>query len=527
MVSLKVNFLLIKCLLFKMIGAIISCALNIIDRMSSEGTKTQGGVMLMKFMKKLVWVMSLLICAVMATPSLASAAEEAESLGSHLSLVYCIPFAGMLLCIALCPLVVGEWWEKWKPAVVIFWSVAFLLPFAIFIGFGTAWEQLLEAIIGDYLTFIVLLFGLFCVAGNISLEGSLVGKPKVNVVMLLIGTLLSSWIGTTGASMVMIRPLIRANAWRRRKVQVIVFFIFLVSNIGGCLTPVGDPPLLMGFNNGVDFFWSLNLLPVMLTNVVLLLFLLFILDNRAYKKDLAEGLHPDQSEKKQPLHLNGAHNIIFLVMIVGAVILSGVLPKSVPLFAKSIHFYGEVGLSYAAVLEIVLILLAAWLSFKTTKKKVREANHFTWDAISEVAVLFVGIFITMIPALLVLKAKGASLGITQPWQFFWLTGFLSSFLDNTPTYLVFFTTAVHSSLTGADVIQVVGGALPKIFLMAISCGAVFMGANTYIGNAPNFMVRSIAEENGIKMPSFFGYMVWSISCLIPVFLIDMLIFFIF
>lgn len=481
----------------------------------------------MKTLKKLVWFMGVFVCAVMATPSLVFAAEEAENLGDHLSLAYCIPFAGMLLCIALCPLIIGEWWEKWKALAVVFWSLVFIIPFAVFIGAGVAWEQFLGAIIDDYLTFIVLLFGLFCVAGNISLEGDLAGKPKVNVIMLLIGTLLSSWIGTTGASMVMIRPLIRANGWRKRKVQVIVFFIFLVSNIGGCLTPVGDPPLLMGFNNGVDFFWSMNLLPVMLTNVVLLLILFFIIDNRAYKKDLEEGLQPEQNEEKKPLHLRGAHNIIFLVVIVGAVILSGVLPKSVPFFAKAIHFYGEVELNYAAVLEVILILIAALLSFKTTKKEIREINHFTWDAIEEVAVLFIGIFITMIPALLILKAKGASLGITQPWQFFWITGLLSSFLDNTPTYLVFFTTAVHSGLTGANMIEVIGGSLPKIFLMAISCGAVFMGANTYIGNAPNFMVRSIAEENGIKMPSFFGYMVWSISCLIPVFLIDMLIFFIF
>jgi Na+/H+ antiporter NhaD/arsenite permease-like protein len=189
--------------------------------------------------------------------------------------------------------------------------------------------------------------------------------------------------------------------------------------------------------------------------------------------------------------------------------------------------YGEVELSYSAILEVVMILLAALASFKTTPKEIREENHFTWDAIQEVAVLFIGIFVTMIPALLILKAKGGSLGISRPWQFFWITGLLSSFLDNTPTYLVFFTTAVHSALTGANMVSVVGGAIPKIFLMAISCGAVFMGANTYIGNAPNFMVRSIAEENGIKMPSFFGYMLWSISCLIPVFLLDTILFFVF
>lgn len=478
----------------------------------------------MKKLKTVLWSMGMLFGIIMGVPSIAAAAEEGtESLGSHLSLAYCIPFVGMLLCIAICPLVMGAWWEKKKQYVVIFWSLAFLIPFAIFVGRGEAWEQLLESVFGDYITFIVLLFGLFCVAGNISLEGDLVGTPKLNVLLLLIGTALSSWIGTTGASMVMIRPLIRANKWRHRKVQVIVFFIFLVSNIGGCLTPVGDPPLLMGFMNGIDFFWSLNLLPVMLLNVVLLLTMFFVIDTRAYKKDLTDGAAKPVFEKKTPIHLAGAHNILFLIMIVGAVILSGVLPKMVPFFANAIPIYGEVEMGFASILEIILILLAAVLSFKTTGKKIREENHFTWDAIQEVAVLFIGIFITMIPALLILKAQGASLGIKEPWQFFWITGLLSSFLDNTPTYLVFFTTAASLGFSGG--IQTMIGEIPKVILMAISCGAVFMGANTYIGNAPNFMVCSIAEENGIKMPSFFGYMLWSFSCLIPIFIIDMLVFF--
>jgi Na+/H+ antiporter NhaD/arsenite permease-like protein len=303
----------------------------------------------------------------------------------------------------------------------------------------------------------------------------------------------------------------------------VVFFIFLVSNIGGCLTPVGDPPLLMGFMNGVDFFWSMNLLPVMILNVILLLALFFILDTRAYKKDLQDGaVKPSKGET--PLCLKGVHNIIFLVMIVGAVILSGVLPKVVPFFAKELHIYGEVSMGVSSIFEVVLILLAAFLSFKTTKEDIRKENNFTWEAIQEVAVLFIGIFITMIPALLILKAQGASLGITKPWQFFWITGCLSSFLDNTPTYLVFFTTA--ASLGFTEGVKTALGNIPQTILMAISCGAVFMGAITYIGNAPNFMVRSIAEENGIKMPSFFSYLFWSISCLVPVFLIDTIIFFI-
>ncbi len=444
-------------------------------------------------------------------------------LGNSISLLFCIPFLGMLLSIAVFPLVKPAWWEKNQKYAVIAWSLLFLIPFAIRYGFGVMGEQLLEVIVGDYFTFIVLLFGLFCVAGNITIEGELSGSPKVNVIMLLIGTLLSSWIGTTGASMVMIRPLIRANKWRSRKTQVVVFFIFLVSNIGGCLTPVGDPPLLMGFMRNVPFFWSLRLIPIMILNVAILLVIFYILDSRAYRKDLADGIVPEaQSGDKAAIRVVGAHNIIFLAAIVVAVILSGVLP-STKVFSGGIHIYGEVELTYAALIEVAIILLAAFLSFKTTNKSVREDNHFSWGAIQEVAVLFIGIFITMIPALLILKAKGAELGLTQPWQMFWVTGAMSSFLDNTPTYLVFLTTA--GTLGATTGLQTSVGIVPQVMLEAISCGAVFMGANTYIGNAPNFMVKSIAEENGIRMPSFFGYMTWSLRFLIPVFVVDMLIFF--
>ena len=444
-------------------------------------------------------------------------------LGNSISLLFCIPFLGMLLSIAVFPLVKPAWWERNQKYAVITWSLLFLIPFAIRYGFGVMGEQLLEVIVGDYFTFIVLLFGLFCVAGNITIEGELSGSPKVNVIMLLIGTLLSSWIGTTGASMVMIRPLIRANKWRSRKTQVVVFFIFLVSNIGGCLTPVGDPPLLMGFMRNVPFFWSLRLIPIMILNVAILLVIFYILDSRAYRKDLADGITPEvQSGDKAAIRVVGAHNIIFLAAIVVAVILSGVLPFT-KAFSGGIHIYGEVELTYAALIEVIIILAAAFLSFKTTNKSVREDNHFSWGAIQEVAVLFIGIFITMIPALLILKAKGAELGLTQPWQMFWVTGAMSSFLDNTPTYLVFLTTAGTLGATAG--LQTSVGIVPQVMLEAISCGAVFMGANTYIGNAPNFMVKSIAEENGIRMPSFFGYMTWSLRFLIPVFVVDMLIFF--
>ena len=452
---------------------------------------------------------------------------HSAELGAGISLVFAIPFVGMLLCIAICPLVIPEKWEKWRWLFVLFWSLLFLIPFALTYNVPTMVDQLLESLVGDYLTFIVLLFGLFCVAGNICLEGDLAGTPKTNVLLLLIGTALASWIGTTGASMVMIRPILRANRWRSKCVQTVVFFIFLVSNIGGCLTPIGDPPLLMGFMRGVPFTWELqHLLPIMALNVVVLLAIYFVMDQRAYRKDLAAGRKPLSGGAK--LRLSGAHNIVFMLVIVLAVVLSGVLP-GMPLFQNAagdvlgIHIFGSVSLSYPTLIEIAMILAAAFLSFKTTKKDVRTKNNFTWGAIEEVAVLFIGIFINMIPALLFLNAHGADLGLTEPWQMFWATGALSSFLDNTPTYLVFMTTA--GALGAAEGVVTTVGTIAVPMLIAISCGAVFMGANTYIGNAPNFMVKSIADENGVKMPSFFGYMAWSVGILIPVFLIDTLLFF--
>ena len=440
----------------------------------------------------------------------------------NISLAFCIPFIGMLLSIAIFPLIAGKWWEKKKQYIVILWSLLFLIPFAVKYSAGVMGETLLDIVLNDYMTFIILLFGLFCVSGNIAIKGNFSGAPKVNVILLLIGTLLSSWIGTTGASMIMIRPIMRANAWRKRKVQIIVFFIFLVSNIGGCLTPVGDPPLLMGFMRGVPFFWSLRLLPVFILNTAILLVVFFFLDRRAYRKDIAEGHAPELTAEKTNVRIEGIHNIIFIVMIVVAVILSGAL-SSLPLFEKGVSLTENINLSTASVIEVAIILLAAFLSMKTTKKDVRIENQFSWAAIQEVAILFIGIFITMEPALLFLEEHGASLGLQHPWQMFWAAGALSSFLDNTPTYLVFLTTA--GTLGAATGITTSVGTIAPVMLKAISCGAVCMGANTYIGNAPNFMVRSMAEEGGVRMPSFFGYMAWSSSILIPVFFIDMLVFF--
>ena len=479
-------------------------------------------------MKKLSALAAALL-GVLAFSVTAMAESPAGETGTAVpSLLYCIPFAGILLCIALFPLVKPTWWEEHQAPVVLAWSLAFIVPFVMGFGAHHTAEVVLECLINDYLTFIVLLFGLFCVAGNITLEGDLAGSPRINVGLLLFGTLLSSWVGTTGASMLMVRPIIKMNSWRKRKRHIMIFFIFLISNIGGCLTPIGDPPLLMGFMRGVPFFWSLRLLPILAFNAAVLLFVFYHLDMRAYRKDIAEGRKPDISKPGTEIRIAGLHNLIFLAAIVVAVLLSGTLP-SLPLFrnadgtVRAIPMLGDVTLTWPAVVEIAIILASAWLSFRTTSAKVRTENHFTWGAIKEVAILFIGIFITMQPALMILKANGASLRLDSPYQMFWATGALSSFLDNTPTYLVFLTTA--GSLGFTEGIATALGTVPAKMLVAISCGAVFMGANTYIGNAPNFMVKSISDENGVRMPSFFGYILWSLGFLIPVFILDTLIFF--
>ncbi|MDD3350085.1 MAG: sodium:proton antiporter, partial [Eubacteriales bacterium] len=383
-------------------------------------------------------------------------AGEHQSVGELLPIWSIIPFVGMLLSIAIIPLINGEWWEERKPFVVAGWSLAFVIPFALGFGPERAAIQLLETVLLDYVPFLVLIFGLFVVAGGFVLRGTLVGSPKVNIILLLVGTALASWIGTTGASMVMIRPIIRANSWRTKNAHVIIFFIFMVANIGGSLTPIGDPPLFLGFLRGVPFFWTMHLLPLMLFNIAALSVVFLLFDRSYYKKDLAAGNMPpdtkDDKMAKEPLRVDGLHNVVFLLMIIGAVILSGVL-AGMPAFADQatghllgVHIYDEVSMPYTYLIQIAIILLAAFLSTKTTKKEFRKANNFTYDAIVEVGTLFIGIFITMIPALAILNARGAELGLDQPWQFFWVTGALSSFLDNAPTYLVFMTTAASLNL---------------------------------------------------------------------------------
>ncbi len=446
-----------------------------------------------------------------------------SSYGKSLGLLWCAPFAGILLSIALGPLVAPHFWHRHYPKASAFWALAFAVPALITHGM-VAWHEIVHIYLIDYIPFIILLFGLFTVAGGIVVRGSLRGTPLVNTMLLLIGTALASWVGTTGAAMVMIRPLLRANAHRKDKVHIIVFFIFLVANIGGALTPLGDPPLFLGFLHSVPFFWTLALFPAQSFVVVILLAIFFALDTFKARK---EAPAPEVEGEKVKLGLAGAHNLLFLGGIVGLVLLSGMWK------AGEISILG-IPVTFQNIVRDIGILVMAGLSLWTTKKALRRENEFSWEPIREVAYLFAGIFMTIIPALAILKAgeEGQLAGLVraanEPWQYYWITGTLSSFLDNAPTYLTFFNTALGKFYPGvaepAAVAQLIEG--NEIYLLAISCGAVFMGACTYIGNAPNFMVKSIAEEQGIKMPSFFGYIVrWTLPVLVPVFAVVTWIFF--
>jgi Na+/H+ antiporter NhaD/arsenite permease-like protein len=458
----------------------------------------------------------------------AAHAEHEPTLGEELPLWSVIPFAGILLSIALFPLLAPHFWHKHFPKVSFAWAAIFAIPF-IFVFHGHAIHEILHIYILDYFPFIILLWGLFTVSGGILVKGSLKGTPQVNLLLILIGTIMASWIGTTGAAMVMIRPLMRANAHRRHKVHLIVFFIFLVANIGGSLTPLGDPPLFLGFLHGVSFFWTLHLVPEMFTVAVLVLIILFVMDTYYYRQ---EQFNTSPDEQKSPIRIEGAFNFLFLLGIIGGVIFSGMVHLG------EFSVFG-IHLRIEAITRDFWIVLMGILSVVFTKKEIREGNGFNWFPILEVAYLFAGIFMTIIPALAILQAgeKGALAGLVravqEPYHYFWVTGALSSFLDNAPTYLTFFNSALGKlGLTETDIRNafMAGDIVMKHpefikYLTAISIGAVFMGANTYIGNAPNFMVKSIAEEAGITMPSFFGYMLkYSLPILIPVFIIVTFIF---
>ena len=438
---------------------------------------------------------------------------------ANMGIIWVVPFAGILLSIAIFPLVLPDFWHHNFGKISLFWASILIIPFVIKEGIGVTLYELLHVGLLEYVPFIILLLALFTISGGVRLTGALVGTPIVNLAIILIGTFLASWMGTTGAAMLLIRPLINANKHRKNIVHIIVFFIFLVANIGGSLTPLGDPPLFLGFLKGVDFFWTTKamLLP-MIFMVVSLLIIFFIYDSVQYKK---EGSLPKPTSDEK-IGIKGSFNLLLIFGVVCSVLLSGFWRPNVEFTIYHVH------VELQNITRDFLLLLLAYGSWKYTAREIRDANEYTWFPIQEVAKLFAGIFITIIPAIAILKAgtSGALASIINSVSseagpvhnmYFWLTGILSSFLDNAPTYLVFFNTA------GGDA-QILMGELSQT-LLAISAGAVFMGANTYIGNAPNFMVKSIAESSGIEMPSFFGYFLYSIIILFPLFAVVSLIFF--
>lgn len=399
-----------------------------------------------------------------------------------------IPFIGLLLSIAVFPLMAPKFWHRLKNQAV----VAAFFSFPVIYLCLVHNPHLLFSGLEHYLSFVVLLGALFVVSGGIWVKGDLVSTPAANTGMLALGAVLANLVGTTGASMVLIRPLLAANHYRKHHVHIPIFFIMIVSNIGGLLTPLGDPPLFLGYLLGVPFFWTLTLIPFWCVALASLLGAFYLIDRHAF--DGESDRQQVQSRADTRVQIKGLRNFICLAGIIGAVFLP------------------------SPYREIVMVA-AAIVSLKITPKTYHEANGFNFDPILEVAILFLGIFITMEPALEILYLRGAELGVTQPWQFFWTTGGFSSFLDNAPTYMTFVALGQGLKLAGPHL------DIPETILIAISVGAVFFGAMTYIGNAPNFMVRSIAIHRGWKMPSFFGYMLWSAAILLPLFLLITFIFF--
>jgi Na+/H+ antiporter NhaD/arsenite permease-like protein len=410
----------------------------------------------------------------------------------------CLPFGLLLLMIAIMPLKFPKFWENNKNKAAI--SIITSLPVLFFLVAGHSRE--LVGIIEDYLSFIILLASLYIISGGILMTGDLRATPYINSIFLVFGAIIANLIGTTGASMLLIRPLLKTNSNRKFVKHIPIFFIFIVSNIGGSLTPLGDPPLFLGFLKGVPFIWTFNLFPEWLATLTLVIAIFFLMDSYFYKKESKEDIQKDLSSV-EPIKISGKINLFFLLGVILSVFLQVPTPYR----------------------EIMMIVMAI-CSVLFTKKALRDQHKFTYNPIIEVAILFAGIFITMGPLVMLLHQKGAELGITQPWQFFWATGILSSFLDNAPTYFTCFSLA-ESVTKGMNIanIQCVAGVNVDL-LRAISCGAVFMGANTYIGNGPNFMVKSIAEEQGIKLPHFFGYMAYSGLILIPVFILITFVFFV-
>lgn len=442
-------------------------------------------------------------------------------LGEQINGLAIAPFAFLLLCIAVFPLVNPHWWEHNQNKGYIVAGLG--IPVTLYlVSFGHAGIEALEHALKEYISFLVLLGSLFVISGGVFVKGSLKGSPIVNSLFLAVGAAIASFVGTTGASMLLIRPLLRANEKRTRVAHIVVFFIFVVSNCGGLLTPLGDPPLFLGFLKGVPFEWTFRLFPQWATVNGLLLIVFFIWDNLAIRSEVsatvdAETLETPASPEK--FGIDGLHNFLGLAAIVAVIYCSG-------------QGLGNGGESWPFGVQEGLMLGITLLCFQATSKAIRERNRFGFGPIIEVAVLFAGIFVTMIPALQILNVNGKSLGIQSPAQFFWASGILSSFLDNAPTYLTFAVTAcgIHNVNAGegrylAEFLKLPAASGAAHILAAISCGSVFMGANTYIGNGPNFMVKAIAEENNVRMPGFFGYMVYSGAILIPIFGIVTILFF--
>ena len=462
------------------------------------------------------WLTSI---ALFALPGLAFAADLD---GGSISMLWGVPFAGLLLSIALVPLFAPIFWHHHFGKVAAAWGLAFLVPFAVVFGPGVAGASFVHALLAEYIPFVILLTALFAVSGGIYIRGNLHGTPLLNTGILLVGGLLASFMGTTGASMLLIRPLIRANDNRPSCAHVVVFFIFIVSNIGGSLTPLGDPPLFLGFLKGVSFFWTVgHILPDTAFLMVTLLALFYVLDSYLYKKQGVTRADPTPDTTR--FGFDGSINFALLAVVVALVLMSGVWKPGIEFDIMGTH----VGLP--GLVRDVGLVVVTFVSLAITPKAVHDSNQFGWAPMQEVAKLFAGIFLTIIPVIAMLQAGvngpfGAVVravtnadGSPNPAMYFWATGILSGFLDNAPTYLVFFNTA------GGDPVQLMGPLATT--LAAISAGAVFMGALTYIGNAPNLMVKAIAEDRGVKMPSFFGYMAWSFGILVPLFVILTFLFF--
>lgn len=429
-----------------------------------------------------------------------------------------LPFVGLLLSIAVLPLIpfTAHWWENNinRLAVAIGSGGLTLLYYLIADGWHAAALAVEHAIPSEYVPFIVLLFSLYVISGGIAITGDLKATPEINLTFIGVGALIASFIGTTGASMLLIRPLLETNRERKHVVHTVVFFIFLVSNIGGSLLPIGDPPLFLGYLRGVPFEWTLTLWPEWLFTSVVLLVIYYIVDRIMVRRETPARIAHDTAART-PLRMQGSFNLLLLLGIVSAV---AFLDPSKPIPGTDYS-------PFPFMRELVMLGLSG-LSILLTKKSIRELNRFNYHAIAEVAALFVGIFIAMQVPLAVLNANGASLGLSTPTQFFWLTGILSSFLDNAPTYVVFFQTAsAMTSDAGEGILALTNGSFVREdLLVGISLGSVFMGAMTYIGNGPNFMVKSIAEQSGVRMPSFFGYFFIAIIVLVPVFIVVNLIF---